>query len=61
VNKYEIGYTFEAENVDDLTRLLNKITTEKSPISSNTKKFDNYILENSWDKMGEKIYYMYKQ
>lgn len=59
VQKYNLGYTFTAENVDELTKLLQSIIDlDKLPIKD-LAPFETYIKDNNWDSMGQKIYNMY--
>ncbi len=59
VQKYKIGYTFEAENTVELTRILQSIIKKDTLPIKDPTPFENYIKDNNWDKMGEKIFKMY--
>jgi|GEM_PF-2962855 len=61
VKKYNLGHTFAAEDIDDLTKLLQSVIDKKILPIKETAIFDEYINDNSWENMGRKIFNMYLQ
>lgn len=61
VKKYNLGHTFTAEDIDDLTKLMQLIIDKKILPIKKATTFDEYINDNSWENMGKKIFNMYLQ
>lgn len=58
VKKYNLGLTFEAENSDDLIKILEKAKSlDRAQIISN---FETYSSEHTWESMGRRMLLMYK-
>lgn len=59
VNKYNLGYTFEAENVEALNLILSDVASGHINLISEQRNFELYIEENSWSSMADKMNKMY--
>ena len=58
VKRYNLGLTFEAENINDLIKKLEKVKSlDRAQIISN---FDTYSSEHTWESMARRMVSMYK-